>query len=132
MWSKNGPVDGCSPNSYTARVSPIGAWYDRGMERDTEAQRHGEYKTPGGKLVVVDCVVRGGRIAGAEVTGDFFLYPDDALDAITAALNGLRATATEPEIAAAIRAALPPDVTFLGFSPEAVATATARAVSNEQ
>ncbi len=99
---------------------------------ETRALRHGEYKTPGGKLVVVDCAVRGGRIADAEVTGDFFLYPDDALDAITAALNGLPAAATAPEIAAAIRAAVPPDVTFLGFSPEAVATAAVRAVSGEQ
>lgn len=102
------------------------------METDARERRHGEYKTPGGKLVVVDCAVRGGRIADAEVTGDFFLYPDDALDAITAALNGLPAAVTEPEIAAAIRAAVPPDVTFLGFSPEAVATAVTRALSNEQ
>ena len=50
---------------------------------------HGEYKTPGGKLVVVDFIVHDGRLADVEVTGDFFLYPDDALDTIIAALNGL-------------------------------------------
>lgn len=99
---------------------------------ETQARRHGEYKTPGGKLVVVDCAVRGGRIADAEVTGDFFLYPDDALETITAALNGLPAAAGEPEIAAAIRAAVAADVTFLGFSPEAVAAAVRRAIHDER
>jgi hypothetical protein len=39
---------------------------------------------------------------------------------------------TEPEIAARIRAATGPDVTFLGFSPEAVATALTRAMRDEQ
>jgi lipoate-protein ligase A len=91
---------------------------------------HGEYKVPGGKLVVVDCTIRDGRIAAVEVTGDFFLYPDDALDAITAALIGLPATSSEPEIASRVRAATGPDVTFLGFSPEAVATAVKRAMSD--
>ncbi len=93
---------------------------------------HGEYKVPGGKLVVVDCTIRDGKIAAAEVTGDFFLYPDTALDAIAASLTGLPATSTEQEIAARVRAATGPDVTFLGFSPEAVATAVHRAMSDER
>ena len=91
---------------------------------------HGEYKVPGGKLVVVDCTLRDGKIAAVEVTGDFFLYPDDALDAITAALTGLPTTSSEPEIAARVRAATGPEVTFLGFSPEAVAIALRRAMSD--
>ena len=37
---------------------------------------HGEYKVPGGKLVVVDLDVREGRIAGFRLAGDFFLEPD--------------------------------------------------------
>ena len=93
---------------------------------------HGEYKVPGGKLVVVDCTVHDEQIASIEVTGDFFLYPDDALESITQALTGLPAMSTEPEIAARIRAATGPDVTFLGFSPEAVATALTRAMRGEQ
>src|SRR5690606_40182300 len=56
--------------------------YHRGMAR------HGEYKTPGGKLVVADVVVEGGRIVSAEVTGDFFLEPETALASMTAALVG--------------------------------------------
>ena len=49
---------------------------------------HGEYKMPGGKLVVVDLEVRDGRLAAVQVSGDFFLEPDSALGAINHALEG--------------------------------------------
>ena len=47
---------------------------------------HGEYKVPGGKLVVVDLGVAEGRMTGVQVSGDFFLEPATALDDINAAL----------------------------------------------
>jgi lipoate---protein ligase len=97
-----------------------------------DGEMHGEYKVPGGKLVVVDCMVRDGTIASVEVTGDFFLYPDTALDTVTNALTGLPASTSEAEIATRIRAATGPDVTFLGFSPEAIATALRRAMRDER
>src|SRR5207244_3663599 len=50
---------------------------------------HGEYKVHGGKLVVVDLDVDGGRFRNVSVSGDFFLEPDDALDDINRALEGL-------------------------------------------
>jgi lipoate-protein ligase A len=87
---------------------------------------HGEYKTPGGKLVVVDFSVADRALRGVEVSGDFFLYPDDALGAITGALEGAPSDATEEQLAQRIRAALAPDVTMLGFSPEAVGRAVRR------
>ena len=40
---------------------------------------HGEYKVPGGKLVVADLDVTEGRLAGVRISGDFFLEPDSAL-----------------------------------------------------
>lgn len=92
---------------------------------------HGAYKTPGGKMVAVDCAIRDGRLVDVVVSGDFFLYPDDALPRITAAVEGLPANATESEIAAAVRVAVGDAVTFLGFSPEAVGIATVRAVGGE-
>ena len=52
---------------------------------------HGEYKVPGGKLVVVDLAVAAGHLDQVQVSGDFFLEPDSALDAINAALQGLPA-----------------------------------------
>lgn len=89
---------------------------------------HGEYKVPGGKLVVVDLEERDGKIADVHVAGDFFLEPDDALVAIDAAVTGLPVEADVATIAAAIRSALPEGAQLLGFSPEAVGTAVRRAL----
>ncbi len=89
---------------------------------------HGEYKVPGGKLVVVDLEVSGGRIAEFRLAGDFFLEPDDALADIDRAINGLPAEADVATIAAAVRGALPPGAQMLGFTPESVGTAVRRAL----
>ncbi|WP_291055962.1 biotin/lipoate A/B protein ligase family protein [Herbiconiux sp.] len=90
---------------------------------------HGEYKVPGGKLVVVDLDEVDGRIAQFRLAGDFFLEPDDALPLIDAAVNGLPVGSDAATIAAAVRAALPADAVLLGFSPEAVAVAVRRALA---
>lgn len=87
---------------------------------------HGEYKTPGGKLVVVDFTVERDRLTDVSVSGDFFLYPDEALGQITAALEGAPAGASAEELAGRVRGALAPDVTLLGFSPEAIGQAVRR------
>jgi len=90
---------------------------------------HGEYKVPGGKLVVVDLDVTDGRFAGVRIAGDFFLEPDSALEAMNAAVSGLPADSSAADIATALRAGLPPEVELLGVTPEGVATAVRRAVS---
>ena len=84
---------------------------------------HGEYKVPGGKLVVVDVESDGERITAFRLSGDFFLEPDDALEQIDAAVLGQPATATAAEIGTAIREGLPEGVTMLGLTPEAVGVA---------
>ncbi|WP_167137299.1 biotin/lipoate A/B protein ligase family protein [Diaminobutyricimonas sp. TR449] len=89
---------------------------------------HGEYKVPGGKLVVVDLDVVDGRFANFRLAGDFFLEPDDALEAINAAVNGLPAETESKSIADAIQHALPEGAQLLGFSPDAVATTIRRAL----
>lgn len=90
----------------------------------------GEYKVPGGKLVVVEAEEVDGHLKGVKVSGDFFLEPDEALDAITAAIEGLPVSADAGEIARRVRDALPDDVVMLGFHPEAVATAVRRAIAH--
>ncbi|MET3566718.1 MULTISPECIES: biotin/lipoate A/B protein ligase family protein [Microbacteriaceae] len=90
---------------------------------------HGEYKVPGGKLVVVDLEVVDGRIADFQLAGDFFLEPDSALEAIDAAVNGLPAESDAKTIAAAVKDALPEGASLLGFSPEAVAVTVRRALA---
>ena len=90
---------------------------------------HGEYKVPGGKLVVVDLDAEDGRITQARVAGDFFLEPDEALDDINRSLRGLPLESTADDIAGAVRAALPADAELLGFSPEAIGIVVRRAVT---
>jgi hypothetical protein len=89
---------------------------------------HGEYKMPGGKLVVADLNLRDGRYADVQVSGDFFLEPDSALDAINRVLEGQPADAGEAELGAALRHTLGADVMMYGISPEAIAVAVRRAV----
>lgn len=91
--------------------------------------RHGEYKVPGGKLVVADFDVVDGRLADVRITGDFFLYPDEALAAINAALTGAPESSSAEELAGRVRAALGPEVEMLGFSPDDIATVLLRGLA---
>ncbi len=95
-------------------------------------QTRGEYKTPGGKLIAVDFEVADDELRNVAVTGDFFLYPEEALAAITAGLEGLPADLTEAEIAERVQAAIPPGTEWLGSSPEALAIAVRRALTSAQ
>ncbi|MFC6356507.1 lipoate--protein ligase family protein [Luethyella okanaganae] len=90
---------------------------------------HGEYKVPGGKLVVVDLDVVDGLISGFRLAGDFFLEPDDAVEAINAAVDGLPAGSDAATFARAVSDALPRGAVLLGFSPEAVAVAVRRSLA---
>lgn len=94
------------------------------------AGMHGEFKVPGGKLVVVDLELDGdpARIAHFHLSGDFFIEPGEALDDVRRAVEGLPASSTNEQIARAIHQAVGPEVAFVGFSPEAVATAVRRAI----
>jgi hypothetical protein len=87
---------------------------------------HGEYKTPSGKLVVVDFGIEDGRLSEVVVSGDFFLEPPEALADIVRALEGARADLGEEGFAGRIRDALGEGVEMVGFSPEAIAQATVR------
>jgi lipoate-protein ligase A len=89
---------------------------------------HGEYKVPGGKLVVVDLEVVDGKLHGVELSGDFFLEPEAALAWMTAALEGLPAIADEAALAERVRAAAS-GAELLGITPEGVAVAVRRAVA---
>jgi lipoate-protein ligase A len=88
----------------------------------------GEYKTPGGKLVGVRFALGDGRLRAVEVHGDFFLYPEEALLDITAALDRTPADLDEAALAARIAAAIPEGTEWLGSSPEALAIAVRRAL----
>jgi lipoate-protein ligase A len=98
-------------------------------DHDGARTRHGEYKVPGGKLVVADFDVDAGHLANVSVSGDFFLEPDEALQDINRALTGLPEEAPAAEIASAVTTALPPGTMLFGFSAAAVAVAVRRALA---
>ncbi|WP_234987651.1 biotin--protein ligase [Novilysobacter spongiicola] len=92
---------------------------------------HGEYKEPGGKLVVVDLTVEEGRLRRVQVSGDFFLEPDSSLDAINRALEGLPADSSEDQLATAVAEGLDPAAHLYGISARGVAVAVRRALAVE-
>ena len=89
---------------------------------------HGEYKTPGGKLVVVDFDVVDGRFKNMVISGDFFLYPDEELQPLTGALEGVDVELDDDSFAERIRMDLHPDTELLGTSPEGIVIAVRRAL----
>ncbi|MFE7317895.1 biotin/lipoate A/B protein ligase family protein [Streptomyces sp. NPDC057555] len=90
---------------------------------------HGEYKIPGGKLVVVDLDSRDGVLRDVQVAGDFFLEPDEALAAINHALEGAPADTPAAGLASRIESALPAGTTMYGITAEGVAVAVRRALT---
>jgi lipoate-protein ligase A len=90
---------------------------------------HGEYKVPGGKLVVVDLDVEDGALCRVRVSGDFFLEPDEALEAIDRALEGAPADADARRLAERIDAELPSGTVMFGLSSEGIGVAVRRAVA---
>jgi len=95
---------------------------------------HGEYKVPGGKLVVVDVRLDGegddASLANVVVSGDFFLEPSEAILDINQALVGLPAATSVSALTVAITNAAGPDAVMVGFNAEAVAIAVRRALGH--
>ena len=94
--------------------------------------RHGECKTPGGKLIAVDFDIVDGTLRNVVVTGDFFLYPEEALGPLARSLEEVPASLSEKDYAARVRMALSGGVELLGSSPEALATAVVRALQSPE
>ena len=88
----------------------------------------GEFKTPGGKLIAVEFDLVDGVLHNVVVTGDFFLYPEDALPVLASALENTQASLDEASYAARIRTALDSRAELVGSSPEALAVAVVRAL----
>ncbi|MDI9589214.1 MAG: biotin/lipoate A/B protein ligase family protein [Acidobacteriota bacterium] len=91
---------------------------------------HGEYKVPGGKLVVVDLDVEDDVLTNVRISGDFFLEPDEALERMTSAVEGLPAGSSAQQIQEAMdNSVLPTDVLF-GLTTHGVAIAVRRALGH--
>ena len=93
---------------------------------------HGEYKTPGGKLVVVDFSVHEEALAQVQIAGDFFLYPEDALHRLSASLERSSATASVAERTALLEASLRKGDVLIGLTSLAIAVAVERALTGSR
>lgn len=89
---------------------------------------HGEYKVPDGKLVVIDLEVVNDQFRQVELSGDFFLLPEDAIWRLTEAIEGAPATSTASELSRRIRDAAQ-GAELIGITPEGVAEAVRRAAT---
>ena len=99
------------------------------MSTRSETGLHGEYKVPGGKLVVVDLDVAEGVLKNVTVSGDFFLEPEDAFEAIHRALRGAPADLDAAGISARVRAELPEDAVLVGLTADAIGITVRRALA---
>src|SRR5215213_69127 len=88
----------------------------------------GEFKTPGGKLIAVEFAVVAGELRDVVVTGDFFLYPEEALPILGGALENSPASLDEAGYAARVQTALDAGAELVGSSPAALAAAVVRAL----
>jgi lipoate-protein ligase A len=79
-------------------------------------------------LIAAEFVVSDGALRQVVVTGDFFLYPEEALANIAAALEGSPATLDEAGYAALVQPALDAGVVLLGSSSDAIGVAVVRAL----
>jgi lipoate-protein ligase A len=87
----------------------------------------GERKVPGGKLVRVAARVEDGRLVDVVVSGDFFLEPDEALERIRGALDGVPVEMPFDALTARVAEAADGAV-LLGFEPRDVALTVLRAL----
>ena len=89
-----------------------------------------KYKVPGGKLIETVVMHNGISIESVRITGDFFLYPEEKLEAIEKSLTGSRIGSTEEELCAVIAGVVSEEgIEMIGISPEAIARAIKSAVS---
>lgn len=99
------------------------------------AHHHFELKVPGGKLVVVDVttdVSDGDTISALQVSGDFFLEPEEAFDALGPALQGTPVTEETDGLQRRLDAALArfgEGLALHGFTTRDIAVAVRRALA---
>ncbi|SQG64411.1 lipoate-protein ligase A [Corynebacterium renale] len=90
-------------------------------------------KVPGGKLLVANIEDDGQVITSATISGDFFLEPEEAYDAINNALLGAPISEHTAELQSRVDAALARvegEVSLHGFSTRDVAVVTRRALAD--
>ncbi|MCJ7428842.1 MAG: biotin--protein ligase [Candidatus Nanohaloarchaeota archaeon QJJ-5] len=86
-----------------------------------------EYKVPDGKLLRAD-VAANGEITAVSLHGDFFIYPETALDDITTALEGCKTDMDEQTMTQTIKDNLDTNTKLVGFRPSDVTAVVKQAL----
>ncbi len=84
-------------------------------------------KVPNGKMVCVEVEADKGITTKVKVTGDFFLHPEDSIDAVESSLTGIPLGTKEKELASRIKNALE-DASLIGATCDDIARIFRRAV----
>jgi lipoate---protein ligase len=84
------------------------------MQKATGSMRRIDYKIPDGKLLRIEADIKSGIIKDIKISGDFFLYPEEALGEIEKALHGAQ-VAEARDLIKDFR------VKMVGISPEDIA-----------
>ena len=84
--------------------------------------RRSQRKVPDGKLVRVDAVCEQHIITSIQITGDFFVHPEEALFSIERELNMLGLTGNEEDLARKVSSiVLANGATLIGFGADDIA-----------
>lgn len=86
-----------------------------------QSRFHRSVKVPGGKLLVVECARREGRCWDWLVAGDFFCFPETALDGVARGLDGVDVGASLGVVLEMVRRSIPRDAELVGVTDEAIA-----------
>lgn len=90
-------------------------------------------KVPGGKLVRARVRFEEERVDDVKLTGDFFLYPEEALDRVEDALAGKPVDAGRVDLAETVELVLEDaDAQLVGVGPDDVAIAVLEAIEEGQ
>ncbi len=71
-----------------------------------------------GKLIRIKAEFEGEKIRKIRITGDFFLYPEEAIERIESSLKGLKISDVKEKLEEMMK-----DMEYEGISPEALAKA---------
>jgi len=85
-------------------------------------------KVPGGKLLIIK-VSFGDSIESVRILGDFFVYPESAVQEIETSLKGVDSKASEVSIAELVGSvAVRCNAEMVGVTPEAIAQTLRKAI----
>jgi lipoate-protein ligase A len=87
------------------------------------------FKVPKGKLITAK-VVYGSEIKRVELTGDFFIHPEEGLSVIESSIEGMPSNAPEEDVAAEVQSAMDANmVQAIGIDASSVAKVVKKAMA---